>query len=224
MANGAGSDDSIEKIKSQEFGALWLADRIDQDVGLAGLIDSVIPKGTKETGPSVGEYFLYALFNRMVDACSKRPLSDWYDDTAIQHIRPVAVYELTSQRYWEKCGRVDENDLQKIADLFSGNWQNWNRHHRIAFCLTPPITSPSWPVIPSRNFAVAVTTRREDIGCGKLGWLCWFPGITRCLNIDCPCLCRGPSLSHSLFLCRHPAPPPAGSHHVSGRETLLNRA
>jgi len=118
MANGAGSDDSIEKIKSQEFGALWLADRIDQDVGLAGLIDSVIPKGTKETGPSVGEYFLYALFNRMVDACSKRPLSDWYDDTAIQHIRPVAVYELTSQRYWEKCGRVDENDLQKIADLF----------------------------------------------------------------------------------------------------------
>jgi hypothetical protein len=39
MASGAGGDDSIEKIKSQEFGALWLANLIDQEIGLAGLID-----------------------------------------------------------------------------------------------------------------------------------------------------------------------------------------
>jgi transposase len=66
----------------------------------------------------VGEYFLYAVFNRMVDSCSKRSLPDWYADTAIQHIRPAAVSELTSQRYWEKWDRVDKDDLQKIADLF----------------------------------------------------------------------------------------------------------
>jgi hypothetical protein len=44
MASGAGGDDSIEKIKSQEFGALWLANLIDQEIGLAGLIDSVISR------------------------------------------------------------------------------------------------------------------------------------------------------------------------------------
>ena len=118
MARGTGSDDSIVKIKSEEFGALWLANLIDQEIDIAGLIDSVVPKGKKETGPSVGEYFLYAVFNRMIDACSKRSLPDWYANTAIQHIRPVAVSELTSQRFWDKWDRVDENTLQKITDLF----------------------------------------------------------------------------------------------------------
>ena len=118
MALGSGGDDPVVKIKSEEFGALWLANLIDQEVDLAGLIDSVIPKGKKESGPSVGEYFLYAVFNRMIDACSKRSLPDWYVDTAIQQIRPVAVSELTSQRFWEKWDRVGEEDIQKIADLF----------------------------------------------------------------------------------------------------------
>jgi transposase len=118
MASNSGGDDGIAKIRSEEFGALWLANLIDQDIDLAGLIDSVIPKGKKETGPSVGEYFLYAVFNRMVDACSKRSLPDWYADTAIQQIRPVTVSELTSQRYWEKWDRVDGDDVLKIADLF----------------------------------------------------------------------------------------------------------
>jgi transposase len=118
MARGTGGDDSIVKIKAEEFGALWLANLIDQEIDLAGLIDKVVPRGVKESGPSVGEYFLYAVFNRMIDACSKRSLPDWYADTAIQQIRPVAVSELTSQRFWEKWDRVDEDDLQKIADLF----------------------------------------------------------------------------------------------------------
>jgi hypothetical protein len=85
MAGGTGGDDSIVKIKAEEFGALWLANLINHDIDLAGLIDTVIPKGTKESGPSVGEYFLYAVFNRMIDACSKRSLSDWYADTASRH-------------------------------------------------------------------------------------------------------------------------------------------
>jgi transposase len=118
LAKGSGGEDAVTKINSEEFGALWLANLIDQDIDIAGMIDSVIPRGSKEVGPSVGEYFLYTIFNRMIDACSKRSLPDWYADTAIQQIRPVAVSELTSQRYWEKWDRVDESALQKIADLF----------------------------------------------------------------------------------------------------------
>lgn len=114
----AGASDSIAKIKSQKFGALWLANLIDQDIDLAGLIDTVVPKGKAETGPSVGEYFLYAVFNRMIDACSKHSLADWYEDTAIQQIRPVAVSALTSQRYWDKWDRVSEDDIHSIAEQF----------------------------------------------------------------------------------------------------------
>src|SRR5208337_2188963 len=107
-----------KKLAAQEFGALWLANLIDGEVGLASLIDSVIARGRKERGPTIGEYFLYAVFNRMVDACSKRALPEWYEHTAIQSIRPVAIEELDSKRFWEKWERVSQRDIEQIASLF----------------------------------------------------------------------------------------------------------
>lgn len=116
MATGA--KDECVRVQSQEYGALWLANLIDQEIDLVAMIDGVIPKGKGETGPTVGEYFLYAVFNRMVDACSKRALPCWYRDSAIQHIRPVDVEELTSKRYWEKWDRVKEEDILEIGRRF----------------------------------------------------------------------------------------------------------
>jgi len=54
----------------------------------------------------------------MVDAVSKNMLPLWYSRTAIQHIRPVDVKELSSQRYWEKWDRVGNDQLQSIAKRF----------------------------------------------------------------------------------------------------------
>jgi len=116
LALGKGTE--VKKIAAQEFGALWLANLIDSDVGLVALIDSVIARGRKESGPTVGEYFLFAAFNRMVDACSKRALPQWYEHTAIQSIRPVDVEELDSHRFWEKWDRVGQKDIEKISSLF----------------------------------------------------------------------------------------------------------
>jgi transposase len=110
-------EDTIE-LKVEEFGALWLANLIDQDIDLSAIVDQVIPRAERETGPSIGEYFLYCVLNRMVHAVSKNKLADWYQGTAIQHIRPVDLKELTSKRYWEKWERVSEDDLQTIARLF----------------------------------------------------------------------------------------------------------
>jgi len=115
LTTAAGGVDKVTKLKSEEFGALWLANQIDQKIDLVGLIDAVIPRGKGETGPSVGEYFLYAVFNRMIDACSKRALPDWYRDTAIQQIRPIAVDDLNSQRYWEKWERLDDRAVSDVA-------------------------------------------------------------------------------------------------------------
>ncbi len=114
----SGTETDTIKIKVEEFGALWLAQQMDEDVDLANIVDEIIPGAARETGPTVGEYFLYCLWNRMIEAVSKNGLSRWYGRTAIQQIRPVDLDELTSQRYWEKWDRVSEEALQEITQVF----------------------------------------------------------------------------------------------------------
>lgn len=106
------------KIQTQEFGALWLAHLVEKKIDIAGLVDSVVPPEEDKEGPSVGEYFVYAVYNRMISACSKRAIPGWYRQTAIQHIRPVQVDELDSQMFWQKWNRVGEKQLQQIASDF----------------------------------------------------------------------------------------------------------
>jgi len=106
------------KLQVQEFGALWLADLVERDLGIAGLVDDIVPREEGEEGPSVGEYFVYAIYNRMIDACSKRALPDWYRSTAIGHIRPVDVDVLNSRQFWKKWDRVDTGQIERIAHAF----------------------------------------------------------------------------------------------------------
>jgi len=113
-----GSEARLLKIKVEEFGALWVAKKMDEDIGLSAIIDGVVPRAPRETGPSIGEYFLYCVWNRMIEAVSKNRLSQWYDRTAIQQIRPVDISDLSSKRYWEKWDRVSEKDLKTITQLF----------------------------------------------------------------------------------------------------------
>ena len=110
--------EGVVKLSAQEFGALWLANLMEQEVGLVPIIDSILSRADREKGPSIGEYFLYAAFNRMIDSCSKRALADWYRATAIEFIRPVDIDALTSKRYWAKWERVEQKDIEKIASLF----------------------------------------------------------------------------------------------------------
>jgi transposase len=120
----SGIEKGTVKIKVEEFGALWLAQQMDQDIELAAIIDNIVPRAARETGPSIGEYFLYCMWNRMVEAVSKNRLSRWYGRTAVQQIRPVDIGELTSKRYWEKWDRVSEKALQTIAQTFFKHiWQ-----------------------------------------------------------------------------------------------------
>jgi transposase len=113
-----GSESKPLKINVEEFGALWVAKKMDEDIDLSAIIDGVVPRAPRETGPSIGEYFLYCVWNRMIEAVSKNRLSQWYDRTAIQQIRPLEISKLTSKRYWEKWDRVSEKDLKTITQLF----------------------------------------------------------------------------------------------------------
>ena len=52
-----GKEADILNLKVEEFGSLWLAHQIDRDIDLCSIVDSVVPRAERETGPSVGEYF-----------------------------------------------------------------------------------------------------------------------------------------------------------------------
>ena len=52
------SDGDLAKIKSQEFGSLFMANLVEKKVGIVDIINSIVQKEGK--GPSIGEYFLYA--------------------------------------------------------------------------------------------------------------------------------------------------------------------
>jgi len=108
----------VSKIQSDSFGSLWLADQIEKSFGLVGIVDSCV-NADFSGKPSVGEYFLYAVLNRMVDAVSKEALPGWFADTAIQFIRPVAdIKALDSRHFWRAWEKVDEETVRMIARAF----------------------------------------------------------------------------------------------------------
>ena len=118
LSLATGQEQGPIRLKVEEFGSLWLAQKINKDIDLCSIVDSVIPPSDREKGPTIGEYFLYCIWNRMVEAVSKNKLANWYQRTAIQQIRPVDINELSSQRYWEKWNRVTEASLMKMAKAF----------------------------------------------------------------------------------------------------------
>lgn len=106
------------RLKTQSFGALFIANELEKMLDTIGIIDRLVPRAKKEKGPSVGEYFFYAWVNRLISPRSKRALGEWYRHTAIQNIRPVALTALGSGEYWEKWNRVTEGDIERIAESF----------------------------------------------------------------------------------------------------------
>src|SRR6056297_4068785 len=74
------SEGDLANIKSQEFGSLFMANLVEKKVGIVDIIDSIVQKEGK--GPSIGEYFLYAAFNRMIEPKSKSGLPGWYKELA----------------------------------------------------------------------------------------------------------------------------------------------
>ena len=121
------------KLRTESFGGVFLAHVLEEELDTIGIIDSIIPRGKNETGPSVGEYFFYAWANRMIDPKSKRALRDWYRKTAIQQLRPVDLDQLTSERYWDKWNRVSEQEIELIAKKFFERL--WSKHKMGVECV-----------------------------------------------------------------------------------------
>ena len=98
--------------EEREFGAtsaLWdMAGRLR----LVETIDDHAPK--RRQGASVGEYMLLATINRVVDPRSKAGLAEWYRETILPRLLPLAPEALCSQRFWDHMHYLDEAALAAV--------------------------------------------------------------------------------------------------------------
>jgi transposase len=138
------------RLKTESFGAIFVAHCLERELGTIDIIDSVIARGRNETGPTVGEYFFYAWANRMIDPKSKRALEDWYRTSAIQHIRPVDLSQLSSERYWEKWERLSTTQIEEIGKRFLQKL--WTHHNQ----------SPHSLLFDTTNYYTYMATKTES--------------------------------------------------------------
>lgn len=106
------------RLQVREFGSVWVAQMLENELGSIKMVDSVVPTGERETGPSVGEYFFFAWANRLIEPCSKNAMQTFWRRTAVQQIHPVDISQLTSERYWDKWDRAGEDSVEQIARGF----------------------------------------------------------------------------------------------------------
>jgi transposase len=105
----------IRRLQTREFGSLFVANLVENKIGVCEIIDEVLPRKKGEKGPTIGEYFLFSTFNRMIQPRSKKALPEWLDTLAVQDIRPVDTRAMGSEAYWRKWDRVTEAHIQEIA-------------------------------------------------------------------------------------------------------------
>lgn len=107
------------RFASKEFGALFVLDQLDRTaINLAQLIDDTLPKPRRAAQLSIGQSLYYTVLNRAIAPRSKRQLAAWYDQTDIQHIRPVNLKALSPQAVWNQWNRLSEEHLERISQTF----------------------------------------------------------------------------------------------------------
>lgn len=98
--------------KVLDFGALAVLYKLAQELDLAGIIDRHVCK--RNQGASVGQYILIAALNRAVAPTSKRQIGSWFENTSLCRWLPVKPKQLSSQRFWDHMGYLDEENINAI--------------------------------------------------------------------------------------------------------------
>ncbi|MBT8360101.1 MAG: hypothetical protein KJO32_04030, partial [Deltaproteobacteria bacterium] len=144
------------RIRSEEFGSIFMANELEKVIDTIGIVDSIVPGNKRETGPSVGEYFFYAWVNRLIEPKSKNMIGTWFSRTAIDTLRKVNTHELSSKRYWDKWVCL-VNRSRRSARPFLNAFGRCARGRRNASCSTRRITTATWHQKRVQNFSSEVT-------------------------------------------------------------------
>ncbi|MDY6868757.1 MAG: IS1634 family transposase [Chloroflexota bacterium] len=126
-------DQTPLRIRSEEFGSVFLVNELEKMVDTIGITDSIVAGNSREKGPSVGEYFFYAWANRLIEPKSKNTVGEWFGRTAIDSLRNVKTKDLNSKRYWDKWDRVSREQVEAIGRAFFQ--RVWEKYPRAPECV-----------------------------------------------------------------------------------------
>jgi len=106
-----------------DFGAVALVYDIASRLGIADIIDGILPK--RKQGASVGAYILTAAVNRATSPSSKSGLAEWYSNTCLPMITGLKPSVFTPQNFWNntcipagELDRIEEAILEKVLDVY----------------------------------------------------------------------------------------------------------
>lgn len=109
--------------KEEEFGSVALVYDIAARLGIADIIDGILPK--RNQGASIGTYILTAAINRAVAPSSMSGLPEWYSGTCLPGIMGIKPSAFTPQNFWnntcisaKSLERIEEAILKKVFDVY----------------------------------------------------------------------------------------------------------
>ena len=114
---GAQQPPAPQSVDIAGFGDVAALYDLAQSIGLADLIDRIVPK--RRQGLSTGQYLLLAAINRAVHPTSKTQLAEWYRQTALRRLLPAREPQLSSQAFWNHMDGVTESHIQQIEKELS---------------------------------------------------------------------------------------------------------
>jgi transposase len=114
---GAQEPPQPQSVNIAGFGDVAALYDLAQSIGLADLIDRIVPK--RRQGLSTGQYLLLAAINRAVHPTSKTQLAEWYRQTALRRLLPAREPQLSSQAFWNHMDGVTESHIQQIEKELS---------------------------------------------------------------------------------------------------------
>jgi transposase len=107
-----------DRFASKEFGSLFVLNEIDKAIDLTELVDTHFPAKRQRDSASLGQLLYYAVLNRAIAPRSKRQLTQWFQTTDIQQIRPVRLESLSSQHFWNQWDRLSQEQLDTLIEAF----------------------------------------------------------------------------------------------------------
>jgi transposase len=101
------------RTQHKQFGDLAAVWSTLTRLNVAGVINEVVPRRA-DAAASVGTYLALACANRIVDPCSKRRFSDWWETTAGARWVRLGKAAADHRRFWDAMDRLDEAALREI--------------------------------------------------------------------------------------------------------------
>ena len=117
----AGATVTPDRTRHLGFGDLAAVWRMLERLRVAEIIDDVVGDRRADAHASVGTYIALAAANRVVDPCSKRKFSDWWNTTAGDRFVKLGAAALDHRRFWEAMDAISEEQLQEIERRIVAN-------------------------------------------------------------------------------------------------------